>query len=117
MWYLDVNNSLAWVPLVKPVRSSVSPAGTARPSSVIVRQLVLAFIADAASVKVQLVALFSGLAPGEGTTAEWAAPALRRRARKGLHGYMVVGINQKGNNNTVKEWLELKSDVNCYVQK
>ena len=61
----------------------------------IVGQLVSAFIADAASVKVQLVALFSRLAPDEGTTAEWAAPALRRRATKGLWRYMVVEINQK----------------------
>ena len=85
------------MPLVKPVRSSVLPAGTARPLSVIVGQLVLAFVADAASVKVQVVALFSRLVPDAGTAAEWAAPALRRRARNGLEKYMVVEIDKQGN--------------------
>lgn len=57
-----------------------------------VGQLFFASVADAASVKVQLVARFSIFVLDTGTTAECAAPALRRRARKDLKRYIVEEI-------------------------
>ncbi len=80
------------MPLVSPVRSRVFPAGTAILFNVMVGQLFFAFVADAASVKVQLVARFSESERDTGTIAEWAAPALRRIARKCLERYIVGQI-------------------------
>ena len=64
---------------MRPVRSSVVPAGTVMPLRVIVVQLVLPLMADAASVKVQLARSFSW--PGTGLAAA-KAPRERRRAEE-----------------------------------
>lgn len=77
------------MPLVSPVKSRVFPAGTAIPFNVMVGQLFFAAIADTASVKVQLVARFSISVPDTGKVTEWAAPALRRKARIDLERYIV----------------------------
>ena len=85
------------MPLVRLVKSRVFPAGTATPFIVMVGQLFFAAIADAASVKVQLVARFSIFMSDAGRVKEWAAPALRRRARIDLKRYIVKEI-WKGRN-------------------
>lgn len=76
--------------LVRSVKSRVFPAGTVIPFNFMVGQLFFADIADVASVKVQLVARFSIFVLDRGKATDWAAPALRRRARIDLERCIIV---------------------------
>ena len=83
-------NAHTWVFAFRPVRSSVLPAGTAILLRVIVGQLALAAIAEAALVKMQLLARTSrSAAAGADTAADQTAPAEAKARRIGYDIYMI----------------------------
>src|SRR5690242_9824496 len=86
---------MTWVPLLRPVRSSVVPAGTVMSFSVMVLQLFLFAMAVAASVKVQLARSLSGAGTGLAAT---RAPRERRRVAE----CMVISKEEKSSRECCK---------------
>ena len=74
-----VSEDYTLVPDWRPVRSSVSPAGTAISFKMMVEQAVLDWLTAETSLNVQLEALSDRILELEGTAATMAKPALRER--------------------------------------